>query len=141
MIGSGHFHPMFVHFPIALITIGFIFDIIGLFVKNEYHFFKFAYYLMILGTISSITAYLTGEFFTPELDGIIGEVKENHEIFAKITIFTIAIATLLRTYINYKKIENSNMKYLVIVFYAIALISVCITGYSGGTLVYDYGIH
>lgn len=141
MIESSHFHPMFVHFPIALITIGFIFDVIGMFVKKEYYFFKFAYYLMILGTISSIAAYLTGEFFTPELNGIIGEVKENHEIFAKITIFTIAIATLLRTYINYKKIENSKIKYLVIIFYALAIISVGITGYSGGTLVYDYAVH
>lgn len=141
MIELSHFHPMFVHFPIALITIGFIFDVIGLFVKKEYQFFKFAYYLMILGTISSITAYLTGEFFTPELDGVLGEIKENHEVFAKITIFTIAIATILRTYINYKKIESSRIKYLVILFYALAFISVGITGYSGGTLVYDYAVH
>ena len=141
MIGSGHFHPMFVHFPIALITIGFIFDIIGLFVKNEYHFFKFAYYLMILGTISSITAYLTGEFFTPELSGALGEIKENHEIFAKITMFAIATTTILRIYINYRKPENPKLKYLVIAFYALAFISIGITGYTGGSLVYDYNVH
>ncbi len=141
MFDSSHIHPMFVHFPIALITVGFLFDILSLFVKKEYNFLKFGYYLMILGTISSITAYLTGEFFTEELNGITGEIKENHEIFAKITMFAIAIATILRTYMNYKNIENAKLKWLVITLYALSMISVGITGYTGGTLVYNYAVH
>lgn len=59
MFNTNHIHPMFVHFPIALITIGFFFDISNLFVKKT--FIKCGYYLMILGKLSSFAAYLTGD--------------------------------------------------------------------------------
>lgn len=60
MFNTNHIHPMFVHFPIALITIGFFFDILNPFVKKK-TFIKCGYYLMILGTLSSFAAYLTGD--------------------------------------------------------------------------------
>jgi uncharacterized membrane protein len=35
MFTTSHFHPMLVHFPIALIMIGFLAEVISLFVKKE----------------------------------------------------------------------------------------------------------
>jgi uncharacterized membrane protein len=105
---------MFVYFPIAIITIGFLFDILSLFVKKEYILLNIKDYHIILGILSSFTAGLTDEFFSEKLNGITVEIRKNREIFARITIFTITIATLLRTYINYESIENSKLKLLVI---------------------------
>lgn len=138
MFDTSHFHPMIVHFPIALITIGFLADLINLFFKKEQCLSKIGFYLMILGALSAIIAYFTGEFFTANMSGEAGKLKETHEIFAKITMFSVAIGALVRIYITAKKQENSNLKWLVFILYAISMVAVGITGFMGGTLVYNY---
>jgi uncharacterized membrane protein len=35
MIPTSHFHPMLVHFPIALVTIGFGVELASIFIKKE----------------------------------------------------------------------------------------------------------
>jgi uncharacterized membrane protein len=138
MFETSHLHPMIVHFPIALITIGFLADLLSIFLKKEHCLSKVGFYLMILGTLSAVAAYLTGEFFTGEMTGAAGEVKENHELFAKIAMFVIGIASIIRIYLIIKKVEDGNLKWLVFALYAIAMISVGIAGFLGGTLVYNY---
>lgn len=138
MFDTSHFHPMIVHFPVALITVGFLADVLSLLFKKEQCLSKAGYYLMILGALSAIAAFLTGEFFTAEMTGAASEVKENHEIFAKITMYVIGIAAIIRIFITIQKRENSKLKWLIFALYAIAMIAVGITGFLGGTLVYNY---
>ena len=61
MIDLTHLHPMIVHFPIALLIVGFLADAIGLFTKREF-FTKAGFYLLILGTLGVVAAYLTGNY-------------------------------------------------------------------------------
>jgi uncharacterized membrane protein len=56
MINSTHFHPMIVHFPIALITIGFTADVVSLFIRNEKCLSKTGFYLMVTGALAAIAA-------------------------------------------------------------------------------------
>lgn len=134
---TSHFHPMLVHFPIALLIVGFIFDIIGIFFKKEKCLSKTGLYLMILGTVGSIAAYLTGEYFTKELIGIAGELKEKHEIFAKITMFTMLIVTTLRIWIIVLKKTNNLWQWIILFLYFLGTIAVGYTGFLGGKLVYN----
>ncbi len=138
MFDLNHLHPMVVHFPVALIVVGFLFEFIFLFYKKENCFPKTGLYLMVLGTLGAIAAYLTGEFFTNDLTGSAGEVQETHELFALITMITMIIATLLRVYLIIKKKETTNLKWVFFSLYALGAVMVGVTGYFGGSLVFNY---
>jgi uncharacterized membrane protein len=75
MFNTDHFHPIAVHFPIAIITIGFIAEVASLFFKEEKCLSKTAFYLMVVGTLCAIVAWGTGQLFTqhPE-EGAIRQV-------------------------------------------------------------------
>ena len=138
MISTSHFHPMLVHFPIALVVFGFVADIASLFFKKEACLSKAGFYLLLTGTLSAIFALLTGILFTSEMSGSAGEVKETHELFAWITVAVLISASLLRIFLMVKKTKRSDLKWIVFVLYGLAAISVSITGFFGGTMVYNY---
>lgn len=138
MFDLNHLHPMVVHFPVALIVVGFLFELIYLFYKKENCFSKTGLYLMVLGTLGAIAAYLTGEFFTGDLTGSAGEVQETHELFALITMLTMIIATLFRVLLIMKKKETTNLKWVFFSLYALGALMVGVTGFFGGSLVFNY---
>jgi uncharacterized membrane protein len=138
MISPSHFHPMLVHFPIALIALGFLAELASYFIKKEVCFSKIAFYLLITGTLSALFAWLTGILFTAEMSGSAGEIKEIHELFAWITLGLLLVTSALRIIIEWRKTTDIKLKWLAFSFYALAAVSVSITGYFGGTLVYSY---
>jgi len=138
MISSSHFHPMLVHFPIALVIFGFIAELASLYIKKEVCLSKISFYLLLVGTLSAFVAVLSGVLFTAELAGAAGEIQETHELFAWITLGLLIITSALRIFIDAKKIDNSNLNWVAFGLYAVATISVSITGFFGGTLVFNY---
>jgi uncharacterized membrane protein len=138
MISSDHFHPMLVHFPIALVTFGFLADCAFLYFKKEYYLSQMGFFLLILGTLTAASAILSGVLFTSEMTGAAGEVKETHEMFAWITLGTLAITAALRIFLQINKQVIPNLQRIAFALYALATLSVSITGLYGGTLVYNY---
>ena len=136
MFSTTHSHPMLVHFPIALILFGFLALFISLTIKKDSAWSKTAFYALIFGTLSAFFSWLTGQLFTGEMTGPAGEVKETHELFANITLSLLILTTIVHLLLN--KNENLRMKHVMIVLYTLAAISVAITGFYGGTLVYLY---
>lgn len=138
MFSTSHLHPLLVHFPIALVIFGFLAELVYLFVKKEGSLSKMGYYLLIAGTLAAIAAWLTGNFFTSEMDGAAGKIKDAHELFATITLVLLLVTSVLRTTLLVFKNESPALKSLSFLLYALAAISVGITGYLGGSLVYTY---
>jgi len=138
MFSTSHLHPMLVHFPIALVIFGFLAELAFLFFKKEISLNKTGYYLLIVGTLAAVVAWLTGNFFTSEMDGASGKIKELHELFATITLILLLVTSVFRTTLLILKNENSALKILAFILYGLAAISVSITGYIGGSLVYNY---
>jgi len=138
MISTTHFHPMLVHFPIALVVFGFIAEIAALYFKKEIYLSRMGFILLIIGTLSALTAWLTGTLFTSEMAGAAGEIKDTHELFAWITLGTLLAALFLRIVIQAKKNENTGLKSIALILYGLAAVSVSVTGFYGGTLVYNY---
>jgi uncharacterized membrane protein len=138
MISTSHFHPMLVHFPIALVAFGFLAELVWVFYKKEVCLSKFGFYLLLFGTLSAIAAWFTGNFFTAEMSGSAGEIKETHELFAWLTLGSLILALGLRIMLKVKNAEESNLKWLAFALYGLAAIFVSITGFFGGTLVYNY---
>lgn len=138
MFTTSHLHPMLVHFPIALIAIGFLSELVYLFVKKEVCLTKMGYYLLMVGTIAACATWLSGNLFTSEMAGAAGDVRETHELFATITVILLIITSTLRSFSLFFKKETPIVKNIVFVLYALAAAGVSITGFFGGTLVYSY---
>ncbi|HZL12052.1 MAG TPA: DUF2231 domain-containing protein [Prolixibacteraceae bacterium] len=138
MISTDHFHPMLIHFPIALVLFGFLADCVSLFFKKEACLSRLGFYLLILGTITAATALLSGVLFTSEMEGAAGKIQETHEMFAWIALVTLLVTAALRIFLQTKNNENSNLKWISFALYGLAAVAVSITGYFGGTLVYNY---
>jgi uncharacterized membrane protein len=138
MFTTSHLHPMLVHFPIALVALGFVAEIIQLFFKNDNTFSKTGFYLLTTGTLAAIATLLSGIFFTAEMSGAAGEVQEIHELFAWITVGLLIVTSVIR--VSLLSIKNTAPKWQWLAFttYALATIAVSITGFYGGTLVYNY---
>lgn len=139
MFNTSHLHPMIVHFPIALITIGFIADLASLFFKREKCLSKTGFYLMIAGTLAAIAAWSTGQLFTNEpAQGEIVRVFESHETGAMITMILMIIGSAFRMWLIIYKKEETSMKWIAFGFYLLGFAAVTYTGFMGGTMVYNY---
>jgi uncharacterized membrane protein len=130
---------MIVHFPIALITIGFLTDILSQIFREEKWLSKSAFYLMVIGTLSAVAAWTTGQLFTSEpVQGAIVEVFERHETGALITMIIMLIGSSFRIWLAVNKKEESALKWVAFGLYFIGFCAVTFTGFMGGTMVYNY---
>jgi len=137
MFETSHLHPMLVHFPIALVAFGFLADLASMFVKKELCFSKMSFYLLIFGTLAAMAAVLTGVLFTSDMSGTAGAVMDKHELSAFVTLGLLLIASTFRILLL-RKPGNNIFKWLSFIIYAFAAIAVSVTGFLGGTLVYNY---
>ena len=139
MFSTAHLHPMIVHFPVALITVGFLAEVGSLFFKSEKCLSKTGFYLMVLGALSAIAAWSTGQLFTNEpTQGEIVRVFENHETGALITMILMIIGSAFRIYLMIRKKEETQLKWIAFGFYFLAFAAVTFTGFMGGTMVYNF---
>jgi uncharacterized membrane protein len=141
MFSTDHLHPMIVHFPIALITVGFIAEVVSLFFKSEKCLSKTGLYLMILGSVAAIAGWASGQLFTEApTQGEILKVFINHKTGALVTMILIITGTLFRIWLMVKKKEETQLKWIAFGFYLLAFAAVTFTGYMGGTMVYNFMI-
>jgi len=139
MFNTDHLHPMIVHFPIALITVGFIAEVVSLFFKSEKCLSKAGFYLMVLGTLAAIAAWSTGQLFTSEpSQGEIVRVFEKHETGALITMILMIIGSVFRIWLVLQKKEETKLKWIAFGFYLLGFAAVTFTGFMGGTMVYNF---
>ncbi len=139
MFDTNHLHPMIVHFPIALLLVGFLFEVLSLFIKKEV-FSTAAFYLLILGTLGVIGAYISGDIAGDGISesGMLKNALDSHEDAAFIALCIAVSASIIKTgYVLLKK-NYLALKWLSFVLFLCGAIAVCRTGYYGGQLVYKY---
>jgi uncharacterized membrane protein len=137
MFSIDHIHPMTVHFPIALLIVGFIAEIIYLFFQNNKLFSEAAFWLLAIGTVAAVASYISGAFLTGDLRGAAGVQQNTHEFYAEITVISALVCTVFKIYLKAEKKEDSSLKWIVFLLYGIVALAVGITGYHGGVLVHD----
>ena len=131
-------HPIFTHFPIALLSFGAIFFVIDLFAKKD-HLMIIGIFCLIGGLAGAALALVTGNI---EHDNLlmtheIHEKVENHELLAYITSWAFGIL-LIWILVRRKKILKVE-KILFNVLYILGLGALMITAHIGGELVYVEG--
>ena len=139
MITAPHLHAMVIHFPIALLMIAFLSELIALFSKRLF-FKNAALYLLILGTIGVVIAYLSGDAAGEGMtDGILQEPMGMHEEAAWVTLWLSLITSLASIAIYYFKYTKSWAKWAALLLFALLIASVARTAYLGGQLVFKHG--
>jgi uncharacterized membrane protein len=132
-------HPLIVHFPIALLMAAVLFDAVAYFSKRD-AFEKAAHWNLILGLVTAGVAVVTGllaEETVPQFE-VMQETAERHETFAFVTLGVFAILCLWRIWKRGEFFNRLRTYYLL--FALVGLVSLSITAYYGGELVYKFGV-
>ena len=139
MIDTSHLHPMIVHFPIALVMVGFLFDAVSFFFKKDF-FSKAGFYLLILGTLGVIAAYFSGQYAGSGITeaGTLKEALETHEEAAELTLWLMTGAALVRIAFVLLKKYSGALKGVAFALFLLGVISIVRTGAYGGELVYKH---
>ncbi|TVY02049.1 DUF2231 domain-containing protein [Cohnella terricola] len=133
-----HLHPILVHFPIAIITIGTIHDLIVSFRQRSLPLKK-GIWIWIAAALFSWFSVATG----PE-DDARGNTSflEIHSTLADITTWVVSILVAVRLIMILR--GKQSFAKIALIFYLVVAIASCGfvlgAGYYGGKMVYDDGI-
>ena len=129
-------HPLFVHYPIALLTAALLFEVLWLIFRRE-PLFHAATAALVLGAVGALAAAASGlqagVAVPHEVPGA-HEAMERHEVFALISAGLGLMVAAVRLWLRQRQRVVSLLALLILA----ALISY--TGYLGGELVYTYGV-
>lgn len=139
MIDLTHLHPMIVHFPIALLIVGFITDLVSLFLKQDF-WEKAGLYLLILGALGTIAALLSGEQAGSGIaeQGLLKQAIEQHEGAADLAVWLISATAIIRIALILWKKYTGAFKIAALILFFISVGAIARTGYYGGKLVYEH---
>ena len=132
-------HPFFVHFPIALLTVGLIADVWAL-LRGEDHLGKLGWWLQAAGTLGLLIAVGTGIFAGQS--AIVPEggkgIFETHQQGALISAAVFASLALWR--VGSRGNIAGARRMLFLLLYAAGVGAVLFTGWYGGKLVFEFGV-
>lgn len=134
-------HPIIVHFAIALLSIAVITDFIHLITQKE-HFRQIATYLLLLGTASAIGAVLTGHQAESAIDATpqIEELINTHKNSGEITMWIfVGLTTLRFVYFKFNYFEKP-IRWIYYLLGIVAFSFLLRTGILGGEMVYIHGV-
>lgn len=139
MFSATHLHAMFIHFPIALLIVGFLFEILSLIFKKEY-FKKAAFYLLIFGALGTVASYFSGNAAGEGIEeGPLKNPLEQHEQAATISLWLTVATAVFYGLVAIMKNKKTWLKVVSVFLFAAVIGSIARTGYLGGQLVYKHG--
>ncbi len=132
-------HPFFVHFPIALLTIGLIAELWAL-ARREGHAGKLGWWLQAAGTLGLLIAAGTGllagqsEVIPDAARGTL----DAHQQGAFVSAAVFAALALWR--VGARGSITGNRRVMFVLLYTVGLGAVLVTGWYGGRLVFEFGV-
>jgi len=147
-------HPLVIHFPIALLLVAPLFIIAGILMnpQNGRPFLMTALALMVLGTVGTVVAVLTGEAAAEVAHRTSGvsAVLERHQELAEITrdifgLLSVIFAAILFVP-RFLKRETTTaaartLPLAFLLFYGAGTVVLVNTAHNGGRLVHEFGVH
>lgn len=133
-------HPLSVHFPIALLIMATIFKLIAFFIKRELWILG-GTVLLLLGTIAAWVSIYTGDL----ADGIVSRsicdptVLKEHENNAWIMAWIFTAASVLEISIITRVLKKNLFRFFIIIITITGTVFLLFVGHSGASLVYQQG--
>ncbi|MCP9768728.1 DUF2231 domain-containing protein [Lacihabitans sp. LS3-19] len=139
MITAPHLHAMVIHFPIALLMIGFLSEIIAVF--SKWQFFKnVSFYLLSIGALGAIAAYISGSYAGDGMtDGLLQEPLGMHKEAALVTLSLSILTVLTKAAIYFLNYQKNWAKWASFLLFSLLVGSVTRTAFLGGELVFKHG--
>ncbi|MFA7273855.1 MAG: DUF2231 domain-containing protein [Crocinitomicaceae bacterium] len=140
MITAPHLHAMVIHFPIALLMVGFLSELCARISKSQ--FYKNAsLYLLLLGTLGAVVAYVSGSYAGDGMttDGLLQQPLGMHEEAAIATLVMAIVTILFKSTLFFISYEKPWSNWVGFLLFALLVGSVARTGYLGGELVFKHG--
>lgn len=139
MFDTTHIHPMIVHFPIALLIVGFLFDLLGAVLRKDFYG-KVGFNLLILGTLGVVAAYFTGNLAGGGITeaGALKQALEIHEEAAELSLWLMVGTAVIRIALIITKKYTGSWRWITVVLLFIGVLSIARTGYYGGELVFKH---
>lgn len=136
-----NFHPLFVHFPIALFSFAFMLEIIELFKGDSFK--NSSLLILAFAILGAVFAVQSGniEAQTLSLNGKAKEILEQHQSSANFFLILLALIFMLKLYIalNQGKTTRTVISALFVLYF-LGLLFIYRTAYFGTKLVFDYGV-
>ncbi len=136
-------HPMVVHFPVALLSVAIVADIAGLIWRNRRHLQILTVTLYVIGGVSIIAAYYTGEW---GLENIVPPAQaeraiSSHADIAKWTAWFFVVFAIARLVVfRVGAVRNTWIKLLLVAGGIAGFLLLFTTAERGARLVFDYGV-
>ena len=140
MFDTTHFHPMLVHFPIALTMVGALFEAVRFVFKKTETKLPCGEVLLYLAAASAVITLLSGFLFTSTFSGKPLEVRNLHLILASLTTLVLVKTSFFYLLYRFGKQKRKLFYMSGLVFYMLSALLVGATGFMGGNLVYTYMI-
>lgn len=133
LIPKNGFHPAIVHFPIALLIAGLMFDFVGVVLKQRTLLYA-GWYNLVLSTFSALGGIASGFLAITLLKVPYKGMIFNHMLLALATTFVMFIMVILRVHQHEKMTAPARVLYYLLALAAFVMISW--TGHLGGAFVY-----
>lgn len=140
MFDTSHFHPMLVHFPIALTMVGMIIEVVRFFFCKTESKLPCGELILYFAVVSAIFSLLSGFLFTSSFSGRSLEVRNLHLLLATLSTIALSLTALFYLLARFGKQNRKTFHIAGLLFYVFSAILIGATGYMGGNLVYTYMI-
>jgi len=132
-------HPMVIHFTIAIIYLTALCGILGMVFRSSDFYYRAFFGLLVLSILATLAAGAAGVVSESyiHVPHDVHAMLHNHKKYGELTGVFIVIATALQ-WIHQRRKRSISMLALLSCLIAVALVS--LTGFIGGSMVYDYGL-
>ncbi|MCX6180301.1 MAG: hypothetical protein NT150_00040 [Bacteroidetes bacterium] len=134
-----NYHPLIAHFPIVLLIVAALLQLIGLFVfKKEMSWIVMG--ILLAGVITTFLATNVFHAHAKDLSEKVNEMFELHEKMAYLTLWTSLLALVAKIASHFFLLGKRWAEIVVTLLLFTSAITVSITGHHGAKLVYIEGV-
>jgi len=139
LFAAPNIHPLFVHFPIALLIVALLFQLLALAVKSD-DYLRTGRWLLYLGTLGAVVAAATGFIATQEMgrDTAGHDLVHVHRDFMLVTS-GLAVLTSIVTLASSRS-RSSTTRWVQMLLLAATVVVLTVGADRGAELVFRYGM-
>ncbi|MBI5021752.1 MAG: DUF2231 domain-containing protein [Ignavibacteriales bacterium] len=134
-------HPYFVHFPIAILSVGLLWDLLGILLKKE-SFKNAGWWAQVFGVIAIVITVTTGLIAanTVPHNEASHEIMETHETIGLIVAGAFILLLIWRSFLKTSLPLRKSYQTIYLAIGILAVVTMLYGAHLGGKLVYEFGV-